>query len=47
VVQIKADKDIAKTKSAELSNYQVKQVPAIIPGSTILNALTNESTKIF
>jgi hypothetical protein len=45
--KLKVDKDIAKTKSAELSNYQVKKVPAIIPGSTILNSLTKERQKSF
>ena len=43
----KVDKDIAKTKSAELSNYEVKKVPAIIPGSTILNSLTKYRQKSF
>ena len=45
--KIKVDKDIAKTKSAELSNYEVKKVPAIIPGSTILNSLTKYRQKSF
>ena len=45
--KIKVDKDIAETKSAELSNYKVKKVPAIIPGSTILNSLTKKRQKSF
>ena len=45
--KIKVDKDIAKTKSAELSNYKVKKIPAIIPGSTILNSLTKYRQKSF
>ena len=43
----KISADIAKTKSAELSNYEVKKVPAIIPGSTILNSLTKYRQKSF
>jgi hypothetical protein len=45
--KIKVDKDIAKTKSAELSNYQIKKVPDIIPGSAILNSLTKYRQKSF
>ena len=43
----KISADIAKTKSTELSNYEVKKVPAIIPGSTILNSLTKYRQKSF
>ena len=45
--KVKVAEDIAKTKSAELNNYQVKKVPATIPGSTILNSLTKERQKSF
>ena len=43
----KVTADIAKTKSAELSNYEIKKIPAIIPGSTILNSLTKYRQKSF
>ena len=43
----KVARDIAKTKSAELSNYKVKKVPVIIPGSTILNKVTKYRQKSF
>ena len=43
----KISADIAKTKSAELSNYKVKKVPVIIPGSTILNKVTKYRQKSF
>ena len=43
----KVTADIAKTKSAELSNYEIKKIPAIIPGSTILNSFTKLRQKSF